>query len=105
MTDLLTINEDDRRKLTSFPEGKLLEIKEDCIVGGHYHKIKTEYFVLISGSARLIVNKDKQGILDLAVGELVLIPPLTYHEFHIKKGSVLIGLCSHPFDHEDDYKI
>lgn len=102
MTDLLTINEDERRKLTSFPEGKLLEIKEDCIVGKHYHKIKTEYFILSSGEAQLQFTTE---LVDLTIGELIVIPPFTYHEFHIKKGSVLMGLCSHPFDHEDDYKI
>lgn len=102
MIDLLIINEDDRRKLTAFPEGKMLEIKEDCVVGNHYHKIKTEYFILSSGEAQLQTTTE---LVDLTIGELIVIPPFAYHEFHIKKGSVLIGLCSHPFNHEDDYKI
>lgn len=102
MIDLLTTNEDNRRKLTSFPEGKLLEIKEDCVVGRHYHKIKTEYFVLSKGSAKLQTTTE---LVDVNIGELITIHPFTYHEFHIKKGSVLIGLCSHPFDPTDDYKI
>lgn len=102
MTDLLIINEDPRRKLTAFPEGKMLEIKEDCIVGEHYHKEKTEYFVLCEGSAQIQFTTE---LVDMPIGTLVVIPPFTYHEFHIKKGSILIGLCSHPYDPKDDYKL
>lgn len=101
--NLLTINEDSRRKLTSFPEGKLLEIKENCVVGNHYHKIKTEYFVLCEGGECEMMVNDVKIIME--VGVLYTIEPFAYHSFHIKKGSVLMGLCSHPFDHEDDYKI
>src|SRR5688572_23611080 len=98
MTDSLTINEDSRRKLTSFPEGKMLEIKEDCVVGGHYHKIKTEWFVLSTGMARIVLNGTAY---DMGIGELWQVPPDTQHEFHITAGSILIGLCSHPYDETD----
>lgn len=102
MAGSLTINEDDRRVLKSFPEGKLLQIKQDCIVGKHYHKIKTEYFVLVEGAAELRTGL-KSEIME--IGKLIKVPPLIYHEFHIKKGSVLLGLCSHPYDKTDDYYI
>jgi D-lyxose ketol-isomerase len=103
----MTVHEDNRRKLTSFPEAKILEIKEDCVVGGHYHKVKTEYFILSSGGAHLITNSFDEGhnTIFMQPGELITIPPFTEHTFHIKKGSVLIGLCSHEFDPTDDYKI
>lgn len=102
MTGSLIINEDQRRKLTSFPEGKLLEIKEDCIVGGHYHKIKTEYFVLVEGYAKI-----KLGTVTKVMrkGKLIIVPPFTFHEFEIKEDSILMGLCTHEFDPHDDYKL
>jgi len=100
MTDLLTINEDGRRKLTAFPEGKMLEIKEDCIVGNHYHKIKTEYFILTSGECEMSINN---YTVKMELGKLYKIFPFENHTFNIKAGSILIGLCTHPYDPKDDY--
>lgn len=109
MTDLLIINEDPRRKLTAFPEGKLLEIKEDCIVGKHYHKIKTEWFVLVRGECRHIYWNigGVKVVFDssMFIGQIVIIQPMVYHEFYIKKGSILFGLCTHPYDPKDDYHL
>jgi len=95
------INEDDRRLLYSFPEGKMLYIKKDCIVGKHYHKIKTEYFILSKGKCLMIIDGKKSNMV---IGKLYQINPLQLHEFNIKGGSVLIGLNSHPYNPEDDYK-
>jgi len=97
----MPINEDNRRKLIDFPEGKILEIKEDCVVGGHYHQIKTEYFILSKGSCLMILDNMK---VPMRIGELYTVPPFTTHSFQIKKGSILIGLCSHPYDPNDEYK-
>lgn len=105
MTDSPVINEDDRRKLTAFPEGKMLEIKQDCIVGGHYHKIKTEYFVLTQGKCLLTIIHGVESLTQMEIGKLYKILPFEFHSFNIKAGSVLIGLCSHPYDHQDDYYI
>lgn len=109
MTGLQIINQDHRRKLTSFPEGKTLEIWEDCIVGEHYHKIKTEKFVLVRGECRH-VYWDIRGLRvtydsKMFIGSIIIIYPFTYHEFHIKKDSMLWAMCSHPYDPKDDYKL
>lgn len=105
----MTTHEDDRRKLTSFPEGKILEIKNDCVVGKHYHKIKTEYFVLCDGAATLLSYSLHDVFLpdteEMVIGKLYIIKPGTYHEFNMKAGSVLMGTCSHPFNSEDDYHL
>ena len=102
MKKLSNFHEDDRRKLYSFPEAKLLEIKQDCTIGNHYHKIKTEKFILSEGQAQLEI-KDS-GTTDMQIGKVYTILPGQHHSFHIKEGSVLIGLNSMPFDHKDDYK-
>jgi len=99
-----TKNEDSRRKLFSFPEGKILEIKQDCVVGKHYHKIKNEFFLLSRGECIMILRSGgDEKIIPMNIGELYRVKPFQYHEFHIKKGSILVGLNTTTYDPEDDY--
>lgn len=103
------IHEDERRILESFPEAKIIKVKQDCVIGEHYHKIKTEQFILCEGKCKLIVANTEgikmAGKMVMKKGHLYIIPPNTYHEFHIEKDSVLIGINSHPYDPTDDYKL
>lgn len=100
------IHEDERRILEDWPEAKIITAKEDCILGGHYHKIKTEKFILISGQATLRLNTNIGPISKkLKKGIVYDIYPYTHHTFILSKDSVLVGLCSHPFDPTDDYKL
>lgn len=100
------IHEDERRILEDWPEAKIITAKETCVLGDHHHKIKTEKFILVSGEASLqlktnigaITKKMKKGIV-------YDIYPYTHHSFILTKGSILIGLCSHPFDPTDDYRL
>lgn len=96
------IHEDERRILESWPEAKVITAKQDCVLGGHYHKIKTEMFILTSGWAilRFIFSEHV-----MEVGKIYRIEPKTLHSFEIGEGSVLIGLCSHPYDPTDDYPV
>lgn len=95
------IHEDERRILEDFPEGKILTIKEDSIVGKHYHKIKTEIFYLVNGSGFVTLDGVRSQI---ELSKPMFIPPLTKHEFELKAGSVLLGFCSHPYNSDDDIK-
>lgn len=108
MLNLTPEHEDERRKLFSFPEAKVLEVKEDCVLGEHYHKLKTELFILIKGSCNLYRsnNNNETGFwVSMKRGIIYKIVPNTYHMFKIQKGSILIGLNSKPFDATDDYKL
>lgn len=99
------IHEDERRTLEDWPEAKIITAKKDCILGQHSHKIKTEKFILTKGKCIVFQypgNDAFQG--GMKIGKMYTINPMTYHEFHLSKGSVLIGLCSHVFDPTDDYK-
>lgn len=101
------IHEDERRILESFPEAKIIKVKQDCVIGEHYHKIKTEKFVLCEGYCT-ISGIDNNGITfseDMKIGYFYTIEPLKYHVFNIKKDSVLLGFNSHPYDPTDDYKL
>lgn len=111
MLNLKPDHEDERRALYSFPEAKVLEVKEDCVLGKHYHKKKTEVFILTKGECWLKKqymksdNPKSSFNNDLEIGELIVINPFTYHEFHIKAGSVLVGLNSLPFTGDDDFTL
>lgn len=94
------IHEDERRILESFPEGKVITVKKDCTIGKHYHKIKTERFLLASGSCEMTRNGITEPMLK---GVIYVVHPFVYHEFNIKENSVLIGFNSHPYDPSDDY--
>lgn len=99
-------HEDERRILEEWPEGKLITAKKDCTLGNHYHKIKTEKFILVSGFASMSTwasgrtGKTKQ----MVIGQLYTITPNTWHGFDLVAGSVLLGLCSHPYDPTDEYQ-
>jgi len=102
MKKLSNFHEDHRRRLHSFPEAKLLEIKEDCVIGEHYHKIKTEKFILCEGEANLLIRGlDPQA---MKIGKIYTVLPKQHHSFDIKAGSVLVGLNSTNYDPKDDYK-
>lgn len=102
MKKLSSFHEDHRRRLHSFPEAKLLEIKEDCTIGEHYHKVKTEKFILCEGKAQLIIKgMDAQP---MEIGKIYTVLPKQHHTFDVKAGSVLVGLNSMPYDPKDDYK-
>lgn len=99
------IHEDERRTLEDWPEAKIITAKTDCILGGHYHKIKTEKFILISGKAKMVINTLIGDVSKaMKVGKVYTIDPNIKHSFILTKDTVLIGLCSHPFDITDDYK-
>jgi len=96
------IHEDERRILESWAEAKIITAKKDCILGDHYHRIKTEKFIVLSGDVVMLLSN--QWPIEMNIGEIYTVEPMTWHSFDMKEGSVMIGLCSHPFDHNDDYK-
>lgn len=96
------IHEDERRILEGWPEAKIITAKKGCTLGAHYHKIKTEKFILVSGIAS--VSIDNSSFQPMQKGEMITIHPGQRHEFDLAIGSVLIGLCSHPYDPKDDYR-
>lgn len=97
------IHTDKRRTLEDWPEAKIITANEDCHIGGHYHKLKTEKFILTNGSGSLSI--DRGYYQNIAIGELITIYPFEYHSFKLTKGSVLIGICSNQYDPTDDYKL
>lgn len=99
------IHEDERRILEDWPEAKVITAKQDCILGDHYHKIKTEKFILVHGNATLIYSYDSgNGQKPMQKGVIYTVEPNVRHTFLLTAESVLVGLCSHPYDPTDDYR-
>ena len=100
------IHEDQRRILEDWPEAKIITAKQDCILGGHYHKEKHERFILITGNAVLIIHTQLGDIKKkMRRGILYAIDPFTAHSLKLTQATVILGVCSHPYDPTDDYKI
>lgn len=104
MAKLNPSHSDDRRDLTSFPEAKLIRLKKDTVLGRHYHKKKEEKFMLSEGEGVLHLGSPAK-VEPMKIGKIYSVKPGEYHEFHIKAGSVLIGLNSLPYDPSDDYRL
>jgi GDPmannose 4,6-dehydratase len=96
------VHSDDRRTLTSYPEGKLIIAKKDTTLGGHYHLLKTEMFTLLGGSATL--RRDAE-VIPMEIGMLYEVAPGQLHSFEIIAGSAIIGLNSRPYDAADDHRV
>lgn len=95
------IHEDERRRLEDWPEAKVITAKQDCVLGNHFHKEKTEHFILVDGEGDIVVNGNRAK---MRKGKMLTVLPNQCHSFYLKKGSVLVGLCSHRYDSNDDFK-
>lgn len=99
-------HEDERRTLTSIPykkgEIKIIVAKQDCELGHHFHKIKTEEFRLIKGPG--IITRDHFDDKMLLYTDYIIEPNI-HHSFFLKKDSILFCICSHPYNQKDDYGI
>lgn len=96
---MLNIHEDSRRRLIDFgswAETKVLTCKEDCIIGNHYHKLKTEMFYILDG---LVIY---DGV-DYIPGMVINVPAFKYHSFNCKAGTRILGFASKPYDKTDEH--
>jgi quercetin dioxygenase-like cupin family protein len=96
---------DSRRDLYEFeyPVSKLVIAKERCVLGRHFHKLKTELFILLSGTGRMrLGNADWTPLPPLS---RIDVPPGLAHTFELAPGSILLGYCSKSYDPTDDYEL
>lgn len=110
ITEIVPANSDNRRDLYEFrihdkswKVCKYLKIKEDCIIGDHFHNKKDELFILLSGEAIFSTNNGNDKLIT-GFNE-IYVPRNTYHKFDIKKGSELICLATEQFDENDELKL
>lgn len=99
------IHEDERRILFDFDQSskttKIVVAKDDCSLGDHYHKIKTETFMLVSGLGTISLNGSAEI---MEIGKKYTVNPKVKHQFSLQKGSVLICLVDKKYNPNDDYR-
>lgn len=106
MDKIIQKHEDDRRTLTEWISDypiracKVVEAKEDCVVGEHYHKDKDEIFYMLKGNGVVTLDGVSHAINK---GGVVFVGRNTRHSFKLPKDSILLGGCTEPFDPNDDY--
>jgi quercetin dioxygenase-like cupin family protein len=106
MAKLSTSHSDERRDLQSFPEAKVITLKKDATIGGHYHKLKDEHFILSEGAGYLRTGAGlEQWQERMQIGRIYTVKAGTPHWFELSAGSVLVGLNSRLFDKSDDYQV
>lgn len=102
------VHEDRRRKIIEWASGqfrvaKALVAKAGCVVGDHYHRNKDEEFLLLSGSASLVVVGG-QSWRDVPAPCKWIVPRGHYHRFELSEGSVLLGVGTEEYDEADEIK-
>lgn len=103
----MSCHKNEKRTLTEFGEGKIwkvakvIKMRKDDVLGNHYHKLKDECFMLVSGSGNMSIRGKKQKMI---LFNEYFVNKNDVHSFELKKGSILVGLCSEVFNPDDDYK-
>lgn len=105
----MKLSEDHRRLLIDWNDGidiktcKIVKAKDDCLLGDHYHKEKTERFMLLHGSAKYSLDgSDMQQMTPL---KPLIVKPNVVHSFYLTQGSLLLCLVDRLYDESDDYKL
>lgn len=99
-------HEDDRRILAEYIQdiptrtSKAIFIKEDSILGNHYHNYKDDIFFLLKGSGTITLNEITKPFKS---GDCMLVKAGTVHSLNLKKGSILLESSTLPYAKEDEH--
>lgn len=103
---------DSRGSLTQIVSGdwkqiNLLEIKAGETFGGHYHKEKTEYFYVISGTVKVEISNAKTGkefVNGMIESEAFIVEPYDKHTLTGITNCTVLELLSVPYNKEDCFE-
>ena len=104
------IRESERGRLTqiitrNFKQLNLLEIKKDCVFGGHYHKKKEESFYVIRGKVRVQISVgDKDKVYTFNPADCFLVECWDKHTITALEDSIIVETLSEPYTEEDVYE-
>jgi mannose-6-phosphate isomerase-like protein (cupin superfamily) len=84
--------------------------KENVLTGAHCHKIEEEFFLILNGSATLVIDKGN-GLEDinLKTNDAIYLGAYVWHHFKdMEKGTILLALSSTNYsadrsDYIEDY--
>ena len=107
---LSVVSIDGRRRIMEFNGDDFsiqnFKIKREIPLGNHYHKNKTETFIVLSGQGIVLLSPidsktGSQGEImtnRLEAGSVIRVDPYIAHTFILKPGSKMICFSSEPFD-------
>lgn len=84
-----------------------VELREGMLRGDHYHKLRQEYFYLISGNVTLHlqdVSTGERATTTINTGDLVHIKPGIAHALIPSEAGHAIEFAAEPFDLGDVYR-
>lgn len=100
-----TKHEDDRRKLvewiSDFPirSCKVLEMKQDGVLGNHYHNNKVDTFYLLKGNGTYQIGEEHGHLVE---GGCYRAEKGVPHSFFLTAGSILLEASTTPYDKKDE---
>ena len=101
-------HEDDRRLLVEYIKdypirtSKVLYVKDNQMLGSHYHKAKDDIFFLVRGNGTAIIDNVAR---EFEEGDCLLVRAGEKHAFTLDKGSILIESSTTPYDKTDEYQV
>lgn len=104
------IHEDERGCLVQlaregYAQFNIITSKAGVERGGHYHKLNTEAFYIISGALRVcFVAGEATAEVRFARGDFFRIPPLVVHWFFFESDTVLASMYSRGVELPDGSK-
>ena len=105
--DLSVFFDHELRSANGFMEGRLLEIHQNCILGGGHVHGHSEVFMVIRGSAMFTLYHehlpDMQNSILLLPGHKLIIPAGVAHTAVGSEGSLIIAISERPYDGSPDH--
>ena len=88
-----------------YSQVNVITSKGEMLRGGHYHKLNTEAFYIISGRCKVAAKRDnEEEIYEFKAGDLFRIYPYVFHEFYYFEDTVLVSMYSLGIELEDGTK-
>jgi mannose-6-phosphate isomerase-like protein (cupin superfamily) len=101
-------HEDDRRILIEWVRDypvrfcKAIIIKSGNEIGNHYHLEKEEIFYLLKGNGTVTLDGHTR---DFKEGDCIFIPKAQNHSFNLKRGSIILGAATKPYNPKDTHEL
>lgn len=81
---------------------KVIVMKEDGILGKHYHNKKQDFFFLLKGRGRYTIGDESR---DFIQNDCLTALPTIPHTFFLMKDSILLEASTTPYNKEDEISI
>lgn len=91
---------DERGTLTQlvrrgYSQVNVITSKGGMLRGGHYHKLNTEAFFIVSGSCKVTAQKGKEKEeFEFHTGNFFRVSPYVFHEFYYYEETILVSMYS-----------